>query len=154
MPLRQSVCRPYLLKAAGQELNYTFSNVSALAHLPKNAYFLLVLTNLPPSLIPSLLLLIQPLNFFFYKILVVLNNIMTVDSLILAQGRSPFHLSALEATCIKINPALCRSKNSCTAQRLRTNNALSLIFLQSITARLFAVNSRLLSCTLHYDGSS
>ena len=30
---------------------------------------------------------------------------------IFAQGRSPFHLSALEATCIKTsNPVLCRQK--------------------------------------------
>ena len=35
---------------------------------------------------------------------------------IFAQGRLPFHLSALEATFIKTSsPALCRQKNSCTA---------------------------------------
>ena len=34
---------------------------------------------------------------------------------ILAQGHSSFHLSALEATCIKTsNPDHCRQKNSCT----------------------------------------
>ena len=42
--------------------------LSVLALLPKNAYFLLVGANLPPRLIPSLLLLIQPLDFIFYKI--------------------------------------------------------------------------------------
>ena len=35
-------------------------NLFILALLPKNAYFLLVGANLPPRLIPSLLLLIQP----------------------------------------------------------------------------------------------
>ena len=63
-----------------------------------------------PRLIPSLLLLIQPLDF-------ILQNPICAqhydDSrfFILAQGRSPFHLSALEATFIKtFNPALCGQK--------------------------------------------
>ena len=84
------------------ESNNTSPNLSVLALLPKNAYFLLVDANLPPRLIPSLLFLIQPLDFLFYKILPALNIMMTADFLfILAQGRSPFHLSALEATFIK-----------------------------------------------------
>ena len=49
----------------------------------KNAYFLLVGANLPPRLIPSLLLLIQPLDFIFYKILPALNIVMTADFLFL-----------------------------------------------------------------------
>ena len=84
----------------------------SIALLPKNAYFLLVGANLPPRLTPSLLLLIQLLDFIFYKILPALNIMMTADFFILAQVRSPFHLSALEATFIKIsNPALCRQKD-------------------------------------------
>ena len=47
----------------------------------KNAYFLLVGANLPPRLISSLLLLIQPLDFIFYKILPALNIMMTADFL-------------------------------------------------------------------------
>ena len=63
--------------------------------------FPLVGANLSPTrLIPRLLLLIQPLNFIFYKILSVFNYMMTVDSL-LARGRPPFHLSAFEAIFIK-----------------------------------------------------
>ena len=45
----------------------------------------------------SLLLLIQPLDFISNKILRVHNITMTADFSILARGRSPFHLSALEA---------------------------------------------------------
>ena len=40
---------------------------------------LTVSANLPLSLMPSLLLLLQPLNFIFYKILPALNIMMTVD---------------------------------------------------------------------------
>ena len=47
------------------ESNNMSPNLSVLA-LPKNAYFLLVGANLPPRPIPSLLLLIQPLDFIFY----------------------------------------------------------------------------------------
>ena len=65
-------------------------NLSVLALLPKNAYFLLAGANLPPRLIPSLLLLIQPLDFIFYKILPALNIMMTADFLFLPKAA---HLS-------------------------------------------------------------
>ena len=55
----------------------------ALAHFSRNTYFLTFSANLPPSLIPTLMLLIQPLDFIFYKILPVLNIMMTVDFLFL-----------------------------------------------------------------------
>ena len=93
------------------ELNNTSQNLSALALLPGNAYFLPVDANFLSRPIPRLLLLIQSLDFTFYKILSVLNIMMTVDSLFLTQGRSPFHLSALETTFMRTpNPALCRQK--------------------------------------------
>ena len=48
----------------------------------RNAYFLHVVVILPPRPIPSsLLLLILPLDFIFYKIRSVRNIMMTVDSL-------------------------------------------------------------------------
>ena len=76
-------------------------------------------------------------------------------SSILAKGRSPFHLSALEATFIKTsNPALCWQKEFVYRLRLCTNDALSSVFFQSITARLFPSNSRSFSCALHSDDSS
>ena len=53
---------------------------------PRNAYFLPVGVILPPPPIPSLLLLIQPLDFFFYKILSVLNIMMTVDHFFLPKA--------------------------------------------------------------------
>ena len=47
------------------------------------------------------------LDFIFYKILSMLNVIMTVD--FFCHGRSSFHLVALKATFIKTsNPALCQ----------------------------------------------
>ena len=45
-------------------------------------------------------------------------------------------------------------KNSCTAQRLYTNDAFSLVLFQPITARLFPINSRSFSCALYSDDSS
>ena len=70
-------------------------------------------------LIPcSLLFLIQPLDFIFYKILYVLNYMTTVRFSILAQGRSPFHLFALETILIKTShPALFRQKKFYTVKR-------------------------------------
>ena len=98
-------------KGCRTESNNMSPNLSVLALFPKNAYFRRIGANLPSRLIPSLLLLIQPLDFIFYKILPALNIMMTADFPILAQGRSPFSLSALEATFIKTsNPALCRQK--------------------------------------------
>ena len=52
-------------------------NLLVLATLPKNAFFLHFGLNLPPSL----LLLIQSLDLILYKILSVLNIMMTVDFL-------------------------------------------------------------------------
>ena len=61
----------------------------------------------------------------------------------LAQGRSRFHLSALEAAFIKTsNPFLCRQTNLIIAERLYTNDDLSLVFFLPITARFFDINSR------------
>ena len=56
-----------------------FPNLSALALFPRNTFFFPISANLPPSL----LLLIQPFNFIFYKIQSVLNIVMTVDTLFL-----------------------------------------------------------------------
>ena len=66
-------------------LNNLSLNLSALA-LNGNAYFLPVGANLPSRLILSLLLLIQPLDFIFYKILPVFNILMTVDCLFLPEA--------------------------------------------------------------------
>ena len=120
-------------------INSTFPNLSALILLPKSAYFLPVGANLPPTLIPSLLLLIQQLDFIFYKILSVL-NIMMVE-ILYSCPRSLFFPSA-------------DKKNSCTVQRLRISEVLSLVLFQPITARLCPINSHFLSCTLHSDGFS
>ena len=109
--------------------------------------------NLPLRPIPSVLLLIQPLDFNFYIILPVPNIIMTVDFLFLP--KAALHLSALEAAFVKTsNPPSDDKKNSCTAWRLCTNDALSLVFLQPITARLFPINSHSVFCALHFDDSS
>ena len=58
--------------------------------IDKIAYFLLVGANLPPRLIPSLLPLIQPLDFIFYKILPALNIMMTGDFLFLPKAAHHF----------------------------------------------------------------
>ena len=64
----------------------------------------LVVANLPPSLIPSLLFLIQPLDFIFYKLLPVLNITLTVNSLFFRKNALflPLSIVALEATSLKL----------------------------------------------------
>ena len=75
---------------------------------------------------------------------------------ILAQGRSPFHLSALEATFIKTSkPALCRQNDLVYSLKLVlcANDALSLGF--SGQSRLgFFLYSHSFSCALYSDDSS
>ena len=105
-----------------------FPNLFALGLLSRNAYFLLVNANLPPSLINT-----QSLVSDSAIGLHVLQNPACAQHYddskfsILAQGRclfhrsalyghSHFHLSAPEVTFIKtFNPALCQQKNLCTA---------------------------------------
>ena len=81
-----------------------------LFHLPSQN-FQHVDSNLPPRLILSLLLLIQPLDFHLLQNPICAQHHDDNRFSILDQGLSPFHLFALEATFIKaFNPALCRQK--------------------------------------------
>ena len=133
-------------------------------HVPKsirscsssqNAYFLLVCANLPSRLIPSILLLIQPLDFIFYKILPALNIMMTADFIFLPKAAHLFIYLLLKPLSSKLlTPPSDYKKNSYTAYRLYTNDAFSLVLFQPITARLFPINSRSFFCALHSDDSS
>ena len=97
-------------------INNMSPNLSVLAFLSKNAYFLLVGANLPPRLIPSLLLLIQPLDFIFYKILPALNIMMTADFLFLPKATHLFIYLLLKPLSSKLlTPPSADKKNSCTA---------------------------------------
>ena len=78
MPLRQSVCWRYPQKLQVRFTQHVSKSIRSCSS-SRNAYFLFVSANLPPSLIPCLLLLIQPLDFIFYNILPVLNIMMTID---------------------------------------------------------------------------
>ena len=72
--------------------------------------------NLPPRLIPSLFLLIQPLDFIFYKILPALNIMMTVDSLFLPKIALLFIYLLLKPLLSKLlTPPSANKKNLCTA---------------------------------------
>ena len=76
----------------------------------------------------------------------------------LAQGRFPFHLSALEVTIIKTsNPTLCRQKEFVYTVQLK-DFVLMVLFLGSFSSQLrlgiFPVNSRFFCCVLHSDDSS
>ena len=96
-------------------INNMSPNLSVLA-FSKNAYFLLVGANLPPRLIPSLLLLIQPLDFIFYKILPALNIMMTADFLFLPKATHLFIYLLLKPLSSKLlTPPSADKKNSCTA---------------------------------------
>ena len=111
MPLRQSVFRPYLPKTAGQNQAKRSQVYPLLLFFPEThtSWLLPVSSNLPPSLKSlasdsaiGLHLLQNPACACHYD-----------DSkfCILAEGRSSFHLSALEATFMKtFNSSLCRQK--------------------------------------------
>ena len=118
-------------------------NLSICALLLKNADFLLVDANLPPRPIPSLLLLIQPLDFISYKILHALNIMITADLLLLPKAAHLFIYLLLKPLSSKLlTPPSADKKNSYTAYRLYTNDAFSLVLFQPITAQLFPINSR------------
>ena len=79
-------------------------------------FFLLVGANLSPRLMPSLLLLIQPLDFIFYKILPALNIMMTADFLFLPKAAHLFIYLLLKPLLSKLlTPPSADKKNSCTA---------------------------------------
>ena len=89
------------------QLNSTFWNQSALDLLSRNAYVLPVSVDLLSSLIPSLLLLIQLWTSSFTKSCAPHCSTCAPhcdDSIffILAQVRSSFHLTAVEATSFKV----------------------------------------------------
>ena len=120
----------------------------------RNDYFLPVGANLPPRLIPSLLLLIQPLDFIFLQNPTCAQHYDDKRFFILAQGCSSFHLSALEATFIKTSTPPSAGKRICVQlKELCTDDALSLFFFQPITARLCPISIRSFSCSLHSDDS-
>ena len=91
-------------------------NLSVIALLPKNVYFRPVGVNLPPKLMPSLLLLIQLLDFILYKILPVLNIMTTVDFLFLPKVALLFIYLLLKSLSSKLlTPPSADKKNSSTA---------------------------------------
>ena len=116
---------------------------------------LTVSANLPPSLISSLLLLIQPLDFILYKILPALNIMTTVDLLFLPKAAICSIHQLLNPLSSKfLTQSSADKKNSCTAQRLSTNDALSLVFFRPITVRLFSINGRSFSLAFHSDNTA
>ena len=105
-----------LPKGCRTESNIMSPNLSVLALFPKNAYFLPVGANLPPRLIPSLLLLIQPLDFIFYKILPALSTMMTADFLFLLKAAHLFIYLLLKPLSSKLlTPPSADKNNLCTA---------------------------------------
>ena len=110
VPLRHSVCRPYIPKAAGQNQTTCSQIYPFLLFFPKpltscssvQIFHQTHTQSLASDSAIRLHLLQNPNCAQHYD-----------DSRfsILAQGRSPFHLSTLVATFIKTsNPALCRQK--------------------------------------------
>ena len=92
------------------ESNNMFRNLSVMALLSQNVIFRFANANIPPrqQLKFNLSRMIRPLDFTSYALAQHYD-----DSLlsILAKGRSPFHLSALQVTFIETsNPILCRQK--------------------------------------------
>ena len=112
-------CDRRYVRRTSQRLQYRIKvhmspNLSVLTLL-KNAYFLLVGTNLPPRLVISLLFLIQPLDFIFYKILPVLNIMMTADFLFLPKAAHLFIYLFLKPLSSKLlTPPSADKNNSCT----------------------------------------
>ena len=85
-------------------------NVFALALFSRNAYFLPVGANLPPRLTPSLLTSDSEIGLLLLQNPTCAQHFDHSRLSILAQGHSPFHLSALEATYQTLNPSLCQQK--------------------------------------------
>ena len=79
MPLGQSICRPYFPKAVGQNQTTCPQIFPFLFFFPETLTSCPLVQIFPPRLIPSLLLLIQSLEFIFYKILSVLYTMMTIS---------------------------------------------------------------------------
>ena len=103
-------------KSCWTELNNAFPNLSALPLLPTNAYFLPVSANLPPRLILTLLLMIQPLDFIVYKIQSMLYIMTTVDSLFLPKAALISIYLLLQPLSSKLlTPPSADKNNSCTA---------------------------------------
>ena len=95
-------------KGSRTELNNTFPNLSGLFLLPRNAYFLPVDSNLPPTPIICLLLHLLQNS-------VCAQHYDDSGLSILAQGRSPYHLPNLEATSLKLPTPTKRIHVHCTA---------------------------------------
>ena len=103
-----------LPKGCRTESNNMSPNLSIFALLPKNAYFLLVGANLPPRLIPSLLLLIQPLDFIFCKIPPAINIMMIADFPFLLKAAHFFIYLLLKSLSSKLlTPPSADKKNLC-----------------------------------------
>ena len=100
-----------LPKGCRTELKNMSPNLSVLT-LPKNAYFLLVGANLPPRLVISLLFLIHALDFIFYKILPVLNIMMTADFLFLPKAAHLFIYLFLKPLSLKLLTPPSAGKNN------------------------------------------
>ena len=151
MPLWQSVWRPYFPKAAGQNQTTCPQIYPFLLFFPKT------LTSCSSVQIfqPSLLLLIQPLDFIFYKILPALNIMMTADFLFLPR---PFTFSSICSWSHFHQNFLPRPLPT---KRIRVQlKDCTLMTLShwsfSSQSRLdfFPINSRSFSCALHSEDSS
>ena len=79
----KTVCRPYLPKAAEDRIKQHVSKSIRSCSSSQKRILPARLCKSSPSFVPSLLLLIQPLDFIFHKILPVRNIMMTVDILFL-----------------------------------------------------------------------
>ena len=124
---KNNVIYQFSCRCGSRYVGHTFQRLQdrIKQHVPKsirscsssrNAYFLLVGANLLPGLIPSLSFLIRPLDFIFYKILPVLNIMMTADFLFLPKAADHFIYLLLKPLLSKLLiPLSADKKNSCTA---------------------------------------
>ena len=123
-------------------IRYTYVNFFAIACLLKNVCFPPYSANRPPRPIISLLFLIQSLDFTFYKMLPVLNTMMTVNYLFLPKTVLLSIYLVLKPLLSKLQtPPSADKKNSCAVERLCTIDALSSVFFQPITSWLFSRHS-------------
>ena len=103
-------------KDCSTKWNNTYPSLLALSLFSRNAYFLTVGANLPPRIIPNFSLLIQPLNFIFYKILSALNIMITVDSLFLPEAALLFIYLLLKPLLSKLPTPLSADKKKIRVQ--------------------------------------
>ena len=112
MPLRQSVCRPYLQRLRERIKQHVPKSIRSYSSLKR---ILLARQCKSSNQLNTHFLLIQPLDFIFFKILPVLNIVMTLDFLFSPKAALLSIYLLLKPLSSKLLTRSLWTKNSCKA---------------------------------------